>query len=127
MQNTLNKLYRDTDITWFTQTMGYVYKEIASPFITVQEDEGIQLAAIPLHFLFTLSQSLSHNHRDCLQCYNTIPYTTVLQCLSFIGEIPWENTTVNPIPWIRKTIGQQTSQTPMLGNECTINPGSKHD
>ena len=41
-------------------------------YYTIQRNEGIQPAAIPLHFLFTLSQSLSHNHRDCLQCYNTI-------------------------------------------------------
>ena len=26
--------------------------------------------------------------------------------LSFIGEIPWENTMVNPIPWVRKTVDQ---------------------
>ena len=92
--------------------MGYVHKEIASPFITVQKDEGMQPAAKPLHFLFTLSQSLSHNHRDCLQCYNTIQYHTQLyyNAFSFIGEIPWENTTVNPISWARKTIRQQTSQ-----------------
>ena len=56
---------------------GYIHKEIASPFITVQKGEGIQPAAKPLHFLFTLSQSLSHNHRDCLQ-YNTIQYHTIL-------------------------------------------------
>ena len=62
-----NIVQRDTDITWFTQMMGYVHTKIASPFITVQKDEGIQLAAKLLHFLFTLSQSLSHNHKDCLQ------------------------------------------------------------
>ena len=110
MQNTLNKLQRDTDITWFTQTTSYVHKEISSPFISIQKYEGIQPIATPLHFLFTLSQYLSHNHIDCLQ-YNTIPYTTVLQCLSFIGEIPWENTTVNPIPWVYKNVGQKTSKT----------------
>ena len=53
MQNTLNTLQRDTDIMWFTQTMGYIHKEIASPFITVQEDEWIQPTTKPLHFLFT--------------------------------------------------------------------------
>ena len=76
MQNTLNTLQKDTNITWFTQKMGYVHIEIASPFITVKKDEGIQPAATPLHFLFMLSQSLSHNHRDFLQCYNTIKYHT---------------------------------------------------
>ena len=84
MQNTLNTLQRDTDITWFTQTMGYVHKEIASPFIIVQKDEGIQPTAKPLHFLFTLSWPLSHNNRYCLQCYNTIH--TRFAMLSFIGE-----------------------------------------
>ena len=78
MQNTLNTLLRDTDITWFTQTMGYVQKEIASHFITFHKDEGIQPTTKSLHFLFTLSQSLSHNHRDYLQ-YNTIQYNTPTQ------------------------------------------------
>ena len=64
--------------------MGYVHKEIASPFITVQKYEGIQLTEKPLHFLFTLSQSLSHKERDCLQCYNTIHSCVTM--LSFIGE-----------------------------------------
>ena len=71
MKNTLKTLQRDTDITWFTQIMGYIHKDIASPFIIVQKDEGIQPAATLLHLLFTLSQSLSYNHRDCLQ-YHTI-------------------------------------------------------
>ena len=56
--------------------MGYVHIEIASPFITVEKDEGVQTVAIMLHFFFTLSQSLSHNHKDCLQCYNTLQYPT---------------------------------------------------
>ena len=76
MQNTLNTFQRDTDITQFTQTMGYVDTKIDSPFIIIQKDEGIQLATIPLHFLFLLSQSLSHNQIYCLQCYNTIQYHT---------------------------------------------------
>ena len=59
--------------------MGYLHKEIVGPFITVQKDEEIHPAVKPLHFLFTLSQSLPHNHRDCLQ-YKIIPYTVVLQC-----------------------------------------------
>ena len=29
--------------------------------------------------------------------------------LYFIGEIQWENSRVNPIPWIRKTVGQHIS------------------
>ena len=77
--------------------MGYANKEIASSFIAVQKDEGIQPVAKPLHFLFTVSQSLFQ--------YNTIPYTVVLQCFKFIGEKPWKNTMVNPIPRVRKTVG----------------------
>ena len=65
--------------------MGYIHKEIASPFFTVQKDEGIQPAAKPLHFLFTLSQSLPHNHRDFLQ-YKIIPYTYVLQFFLLYGK-----------------------------------------
>ena len=64
--------------------MGYVHKEITIPFIIVQKDEGIQPAAKPLHFLFALSQSLSYNHRDCLQCNNTIHSRVTM--LYFIGE-----------------------------------------
>ena len=116
MQNTLNTLQRDTNITWFTQTMGYIHTEIANPIITVQKDEGIQPTAIPLHFLFMLSQSLTESQRlfTMLQ-YNKKPYTDVLQLFSFIGEIPWENTTINPIPWVHKTIGQHTSQKKFSG------------
>ena len=33
-------------------------------YYPVQENEGIQPATTPLEFLFTLLQSLSHNHRD---------------------------------------------------------------
>ena len=53
--------------------------------------------------------------------YNTIPYPVVLQCLSFIGEIPWENATVNPIPWVRKMVGQQTSQN-IFSGVAPLNP-----
>ena len=63
-----NTLQRDIDITWFTQKMGYVHIEIASPFITIPKYEGIQPAATPLHFLFIVSQSIPDNRRDCLQC-----------------------------------------------------------
>ena len=92
MQNTLSTLQRDTDITWFTKMMGYNHKDISIPSITVQKDEGIQLEGNPLHFLFPLSQSLPHNHRDCLQ-YKIIPYTVVLQCFllqgKYHGKILW--------------------------------------
>ena len=71
MQNTLNTLQRDIDIMWFTQTMGYIHKEIASPFMTVHKDEGIHPTAKPLHFLFMLSQYIFQ--------YNTIPCSVILQ------------------------------------------------
>ena len=62
----------------FTQTMGYVHKEIASPFIAVQKGQGIQPATKPLHFLFMPSKSLFH--------YNTIPYLVILQCFLLQGK-----------------------------------------
>ena len=71
------------------------------------------------------SHSLSHTitkivYNDTIQ-YNTIQYSFILQCFSFIGEIPWENTTVNSIPWVRKTVGQQTSQI-FLSRASPLNP-----
>ena len=69
--------------------------------------------ALPLHAL-TVSLTQSKRLFTMLQ-YNTIPYPAVLQCFYFIGEIPWENTTVNPIPWVRKIVGQQTYQNILLG------------
>ena len=97
--------------------MGYVHTSISSPFITIQKDEGIQPATMSLHFhLHALIVSLTQSQRlfTMLQ-YNTIPYTAVLQCFSFIGEIQWENTTVNLIPWVRKNIGQQISPKKISG------------
>ena len=35
--------------------------------------------------------------------------------LYFIGEIQWENSKVNPIPWVRNTVGEHTSQKKFLG------------
>ena len=145
MQNTLNTLQRETDITWFTQTMGYVHKENASPFTTVQKMKGYNL-----HKNRCTSSSSSHSlsHTIIEIVYNyIIPCTTVLQCFSYIWEIPWANTTVNPIPWVCKTVVQQTSQkqfirvfapeTPFLkgvapkpqikGSECTVHLGYKHN
>ena len=42
--------------------------------------------------------------------------------LSFIGEIPWENTTVNPIPWVHKTVCQHKYQKKILGGAPPLNP-----
>ena len=58
--------------------MGYVHKETASPFITVQKDEGIQPAEKPLHFLFTVSRSLFQ--------YKIIPYTVMLHAFFYRGN-----------------------------------------
>ena len=77
--------------------MGYIHKEISNPFIKVQKDEGdttcSKTAALPLHAL-TVSLLIQNN--------TTHSRVTML---SFIGEIPWENTTVNPLPWVRKHLG----------------------
>ena len=88
--------------TWATST----HKLSVLYYYTIQQNEGIQLTATPLHFLFALSQSLSHNHRDCF--YNaTIQYTFVLQCFPFTEELPWENTTSNLIPWDHKMLANK--------------------
>ena len=124
MKNTLNTLQRDANITWFTQTMGYVHKEIASPFITVQNDEGIQPAAKPLHFLFTLSQSLPHNHKDCLQ-YKIIQYRVVLQCFLLYGKYHGK------ILWLTQYHGSAkmlaNTNPKGRGNECIVHLGYKHN
>ena len=62
-------------------------------------------ATLPLHTLI-VSLTQSQILFKMLQ-HNTIPYTTILQCFSFIGEIPWENTMVNPMRWVQKNVGQQ--------------------
>ena len=82
-----------------------------------------------------------------------LQYNTILShftMLSFIGEIQWENSRVNPIPWVCKTVGQHISQKKFFGahwpsgppprsprgglsplsplgwDECTVNLGYKH-
>jgi len=74
--------------------MGYVHKEIASPFITVQKDEGIHPAAKPLHFLFTLSQSLfQHNTMptsSTIQYSHPVPYSTHIQYNTILSTITME-------------------------------------
>ena len=49
-----------------TQKLSVLY------YYTIQQNKGIQPAATPLHFLFSLSQSLSHNHRDCFTIHSHI-------------------------------------------------------
>ena len=83
MQNKLNKLQRDTYITWFTQTMGYVHK-----------DEGIQPATkLPVLVLqsrkmkgYNLQQnhctSSSRSHSlssSTIQYPHPVPYSTHIQ------------------------------------------------
>ena len=59
--------------------MGYVHTKIASPFIIILSNKmkGYNATCL-LHFLFTLSQSLSHNHRDCFSQF----YTTIHMCIT---------------------------------------------
>ena len=101
--NIITHYKRTTYITWFTQDGIRPHRNFQSfYYYTFQQNEGIQPTINPLHFLFTPSQSLSHNHRD--HFYNaTIQYTTLLQCLPFIKGIPWENTTGFPKPWAHKS------------------------
>ena len=102
-------------------------------YYTVQQNEWIQPVATSLHFLFTLSQSLSHNHIYCF--YNAaIQYTIILQCLPFIKGIPWENTTGYPKPWAHKSPISDQVMTLKLQHLQGIPPtpphqvlGSKHN
>ena len=56
--------------TTSTQKLSVLY------YYTIQQNEEIQPATTLLQFLFTLSQTLSHNHRDCFTMlqYNTQPH-----------------------------------------------------
>ena len=102
---------------WFTQDGLRTHINCESVIIIPSnKNKGIQPASHPLHFLFTLSQSLSYNHRDnfTMLQYNTrlfynatIQYIAVLQCFYFIGELPWENTTGHPIPWAHKLLANK--------------------
>ena len=60
-------------------------------YYTIQQNEEIQPASTQLHFIFTLSQSLSHNHRDCFTMlqYNThMYYNAFLLQGNYHGKIP---------------------------------------
>ena len=86
--------------------MGYVHKEIANPFYYSPERWRDTLysktTALLLHAL-TVSLPIQ---------YNTIPSWFTM--LSFIGEIQWKNSRVNPIPWVR---------TPRQGERVYNTPG----
>ena len=102
-ENIKTNYSRDTSITWFTQ-------DGICPHINFQSFIIISLSKIkgynlqqPCYTSSSLSHILSHTiTKIVLQCYNTIQYTTILQCFPFIGELPWENTTGHSIPWARK-------------------------
>ena len=70
--------------------------------------------ALPLH---TLIVSPTQSHGLFTIQNNTIHNRVTM--IYFIEEIPWENTTVNPTPWVRKTVGQHTS----LGEWVYSTPG----
>ena len=85
-------------LRWATSTHKFLFLY----YYIVQQNQGIQLEATQLHFLFTLSQSISHNHKD--RFYNvTIQYIDILQCFTFIKGVPWESTTGFPKPWAYKS------------------------
>ena len=75
--------------------------------------------ALPLH---ALTVSLTQSQRLFTIKNNTIHSRVTI--LSFIGEIPWENNTVNPIPWVRKAVGQHSFPvTPRQGEWVYNTPG----
>ena len=79
--------YNVVHLRWDTST----HKFPVLYYYIVHKNEGRQPTTHRLHFLFTFSQFLSHNHID--HFYNaTIQYTTLLEFLSFIEGLPWENT-----------------------------------
>ena len=85
------------------------------------------------------SHSISHSityivYSDTIQ-YHTIPSTTILQCFSFIGEIPWKILWLTQYHGSTKLLANKHPkknsqglrlQTPKWGNECTVNMGYKH-
>ena len=95
------KHYRETDITCSPKRWATSIKKLPILLLQSKKMKGYtlqQTIALPLH---------------SLTVYLPIQYNTIhshVTMLSFIGEIPWENATVNPIPWVCKTVGQHTSQ-----------------
>ena len=60
-----------------------------------------------------ISSSHSHSisHTITYIVYNAlIKHTVVLQCFPFIGELPCENTTSYPIPWLRKLFANKNTK-----------------
>ena len=100
--NTLQKRHKYNMVhpRWSTST----HKLPVLYYYTIQQNEGIQPATTPLHFLFTLSQSLSCNHKDCF---------TVL---SFYNGITMGKYYGSPNTMGLKIVGQQTSQIFLVGD-----------
>ena len=112
-------------------------------YYTIQQNEGIQPIVTMLHFLFTLSQSLSHNHRDCLQWYNTIHNHIII--LSFYRGITMGKYYESPNTMGSQTMankhpkkfltgalppdsrGGQCPLAPPIWCECTVKLGYKHN
>ena len=87
-------------------------------YYTIQQNKGIQPAATPMHFLFRLSQSLSHNHK---YCFTMLQYnTTCIKMIFFYRELLWENTMGHPIRWVRKVLDNKDPQKHLL-RDSTLN------
>ena len=95
---------------WFTQDGIHTHINFWS-FIIIpsNKNEGIHPAATLLHFLFALSQSLSHNHRDCLQCYNTI-LSRITMFFFYMGNTMAKYYGSPNTMGLTLTVGQHTSQ-----------------
>ena len=90
--------------------MGYVHIEIVRPLLLYYptKNEWIQPTSNLLQFLFTLSQYLSHNHKDCFTMlqYNTKQNHITMPSFykwntmgKYHGKISW----VSQIPWAHKS------------------------
>ena len=93
---------KDTYITWFTQD-GLRPHINCQSFIIIPSNKmkGYNLQQPRCTFS-------SHSHIITEIVYNaTIQYTTILQWFPFIGELPWENTTGHPIPWVWKQLANK--------------------
>ena len=97
--------------------MNDFHTKIASPFLL----PSIKIQGYNLQQYRYTSSSCSHGLSHTIIeifYYATIQYNTIISCftmISFIGEIQWENSRVNPIPWVCNTVRQHTSQKHFLG------------
>ena len=91
---------------WFTQDRLHPHI-ISSPLLLYHSSKWRDTncnnpATLPLH---SLTVSLTQSHRLFFNA--TIQYTTILQSFPFVGELPWEDTTSHPIPWVRKPLANK--------------------